>query len=260
MTDAPAPMATTIVTSSSTAAIAPALAKFQGDARPAPKDAKNPYFGSNYADLASCWEAVRAPLAANGLSLLQIPETTPTGLWMETRLLHASGEFIAFRSWWPVAKAPPRREKGSDQPMPGAKWMRTAQTYGSAITYARRYTMASLLGIAAEEDDGNAASGIPSADNATARARAAWEASRQQQQGQQMVGQQQTQKEDPAELEKKEIAAKEAMDAATTEVELAALGKRFNGYPGDLRAALLVHYKARMAALRAAAQQTGGGQ
>ena len=55
--------------------LAAALAKAQGEMRPALKDAENPYFKSNYADLASCWDAVRVPLAKNGLAIVQTCET-----------------------------------------------------------------------------------------------------------------------------------------------------------------------------------------
>ena len=117
-----------------------ALAKAQGQFRPAAKDSENPHFRSRYADLASVWEACRAPLAANGLSVMQRPSTAPDGVWLETRLCHASGQWVADAAWWPVAQ-------------------RTPQAYGSAITYARRYALAALLGIAADDDDdGDAAS------------------------------------------------------------------------------------------------------
>lgn len=119
-----------------------ALAKAQGKIKGATKDADNPYFKSKYADLASVWDACRAELAANGLSVVQAPRASAfEGGWIievETRLLHASGQWMADSLTLPVGKP-------------------DAQGVGSAITYARRYALASFVGVAPEDDDGNAA-------------------------------------------------------------------------------------------------------
>jgi hypothetical protein len=108
----------------------------------AAKTKVNPHFGSKYADLASIMDAVREPLAANGLAVSQSVANDANGVSVTTTLLHESGEtLVSEPCWLPVGKKDP-------------------QGYGSAITYARRYSLASLLGIVADEDDdGNAASG-----------------------------------------------------------------------------------------------------
>jgi hypothetical protein len=122
--------------------LAAALAKAQGKIKGASKDADNPFFKSKYADLASVWEACRSELAANGLSIVQAPRATAfDGGWVievETRLLHGSGQWMADSLTLPVGKP-------------------DAQGVGSAITYARRYALASFVGVAPEDDDGNAA-------------------------------------------------------------------------------------------------------
>lgn len=118
-----------------------ALAKAQGSMGMAKKDSLNPHYKSSYADLASVWEAIREPLATNGLSILQQASTDKQGVTVVTTLLHASGEFIRDRCWLPVSKP-------------------DAHGYGSAITYARRYSLSALVGVAADDDDGNAAAAV----------------------------------------------------------------------------------------------------
>lgn len=115
-----------------------ALAKAQGLIEGAKKDSANPFFKSKYADLASVWEACRKHLSDNGLSVTQCPEESENGIAVETMLLHSSGQWIKSRYTMPVSKL-------------------DAQAVGSAITYARRYALASIVGIAPEDDDGNAA-------------------------------------------------------------------------------------------------------
>lgn len=122
--------------------LATALAAAQGAIRGAVKDAENPHYRSRYADLASVWDACRAALSANGLSVLQAPRglVSESGwvVQVETRLLHASGQWAADTLTVPVGKP-------------------DAQGIGSALTYARRYALASFVGVAPEDDDGNAA-------------------------------------------------------------------------------------------------------
>lgn len=120
-----------------------ALAKAQGTMSGAKKDAENPHFRSKYADLASIWDACRKPLTDNGLSVVQSPRMTllDGGVFaveLETRLMHTSGQWIADFLTVPVGKA-------------------DAQGVGSAVTYARRYALASFVGVAPDDDDGNAA-------------------------------------------------------------------------------------------------------
>jgi len=123
--------------SPSIAALAAALAKAQGQMTHASKDATNPHFKTRYADLAAVWSAIREPLSANGLSVVQTVTQTDGNVGVRSILMHASGEFIA-----------------SDLQMPVAQ--KTPQGYGSALTYARRYSLAALVGIAQDDDDGEA--------------------------------------------------------------------------------------------------------
>jgi len=126
--------------SESIAGLAAALAKAQGQMKGAVKDSANPFFKSKYADLASVVEAIRAAFSANGLSYIQTVEPSDKDeVRVETTLLHASGEWISCGVLaLPVSK-------------------HDAQGYGSALTYARRYSLSAAVSIAPEEDDGNAA-------------------------------------------------------------------------------------------------------
>jgi hypothetical protein len=123
--------------------LAEALAKAQGAIEGAKKDQSNPYFKSRYADLSSVWEACRKPLSDNGLAIVQIPyNLEPETVTIETLLTHASGEWIKSVITMRPVKADP-------------------QGLGSCITYARRYSLAAMVGVAPEDDDGNAASQKP---------------------------------------------------------------------------------------------------
>lgn len=120
--------------------LAAALAKAQGEITGALKDSANPFFKSKYADLASCWDACRAPLSKNGLSVVQGLDVSEGHLYLKTRLLHATGQWIS--STTPVT---PKDD--------------TPQGMGSALTYARRYALTAMVGVAQVDDDANAASG-----------------------------------------------------------------------------------------------------
>ena len=124
------------------AKLAAALAKAQGEIKPAVKESPNPAFkGTKYADLTAVWDACREALKANGIAIVQAPNFEGQEVWLETTLLHSSGEHITGR--YPI------RPTKSDP-----------QGYGSALTYARRYSLASMVGVVADDDDdGNAASG-----------------------------------------------------------------------------------------------------
>lgn len=121
-------------------ALAASLAKAQGAMAGAKKDVANPFFKSKYADLASVWEACRDALSANQLAVIQLPSMVGKDVLVETLLLHSSGEWIRSRFAVPVT-----------QPGP--------QGVGSATTYCRRYSLAAMVGVAPEDDDGNAATG-----------------------------------------------------------------------------------------------------
>lgn len=120
--------------------LATALAKAQGQIKGAVKDSANPFFKSKYADLASVVEAIRSAFAANGLSYVQSVEPSDKDeVRVETTILHSSGEWIGCGVLaLPVSKV-------------------DAQGYGSALTYARRYSLSAATGVAPEDDDGNAA-------------------------------------------------------------------------------------------------------
>lgn len=121
-------------------ALATALAKAQAEIKAALKDSKNPHFKSSYADLTSVWDACRGALTKNGLSVIQKTDFSEGEVWLETILLHADGDQITGR--YPLR---PQQQ--------------TPQGYGSALTYARRYSLAAMVGVVADEDDdGNAAS------------------------------------------------------------------------------------------------------
>lgn len=119
--------------------IASALVKAQKAFGPALKTATNPHFKKNYADLAACIEAVVDALNANGIALVQQTSDCSDGVIVETVFVHESGEtFSSGRLHVPASK-------------------HDAQGYGSALTYARRYSLMAACGIAPEDDDGNAA-------------------------------------------------------------------------------------------------------
>ena len=120
--------------------IATALAKAQAAMDNASKDRTNPAFKSKYADMASVRDAVNGPLSSHGIAYVQAPATTADGVTVETRLIHSSGQWLAS-----VVGAAP---KAYDP-----------QSIGSAITYLRRYSLMAMVGIAPEDDDGNASSG-----------------------------------------------------------------------------------------------------
>lgn len=130
--------------SASIAALAAALAKAQVAFKPAVKDSANPFFKSNYLSLTGAIDACQGALSLNGLAVSQTLEDGEK-LRLISTLMHSSGEWIS--SHYPVVPV-------KNDP----------QGIGSAITYARRYSLMALVGLAAEDDDGNAASGnAPSA-------------------------------------------------------------------------------------------------
>jgi hypothetical protein len=123
--------------------IASALVKAQKAFGPALKTATNPHFKSRYADLAACVEAVIGGLNDNGIALIQRNSLDDNGVTVETVFVHESGEMLECgKLHVPAAKHDP-------------------QGYGSALTYARRYSLMAACGIAPEDDDGNAGSKPP---------------------------------------------------------------------------------------------------
>ena len=121
--------------------IAAAFVKAQKAFGPALKSSTNPHFKSRYADLAACIEAVMDALNVNGIGLIQRSyDCGQAGVMVETVFVHESGEVM---------------ECGILQ-VPASK--QDPQGYGSALTYARRYSLMAACGIAPEDDDGNSAS------------------------------------------------------------------------------------------------------
>ena len=130
--------------------IASALVKAQKAFGPALKSSSNPHFRSRYADLSACVEAVIDALNDNGIAMMQRVTSSDNGVIVETVLIHESGETIT----------------NGQLHVPATK--HDAQGYGSALTYARRYSLMAACGIAPEDDDGNAASRRQAAPTAPA--------------------------------------------------------------------------------------------
>ncbi len=132
-------------TNSLSASLVKALAEIGGAA----KDKDNPFFKSKYADLGSVITAIKPALAKHDLGFTQHCQPSEDGVIVETILHHASGETLSMGSIY----------------MPANK--RDAQGFGSAQTYARRYSLQTAFGVPAEDDDGNAAAqSVPRADPA----------------------------------------------------------------------------------------------
>lgn len=123
-----------------TSAIAKAFVEAQKEFAPALKTSTNPHFRSKYVDLSGCVEAVLDALNNHGFALIQKTHDCDNGVKVETIFMYESGEQIS----------------GGVISVPADK--QNAQGYGSALTYARRYSLMAACGIAPEDDDGNAAS------------------------------------------------------------------------------------------------------
>lgn len=119
--------------------IASALAAAQMDMGKALKSASNPHFKSKYADLGAVVDACLPALNKHGIAVIQPMTHGEHGRDVVTRFIHESGETL-------------------ECPIPLIVGKNDMQGLGSAITYARRYGLMSLAGIAPEDDDGNAAS------------------------------------------------------------------------------------------------------
>jgi hypothetical protein len=137
--------------SESLANISAAMAKAFPEISNALKTKVNPHLRSKYADLSSVMDAVKPALQAHGLWFMQhTHDRGESTVCIETIIFHASGEFIS--SGYvsvPVTKA-------------------DAHGFGSAMSYARRYSLSSCFGVSSEDDDGHAAS--KAAPKATAKA------------------------------------------------------------------------------------------
>ena len=123
--------------------IGPAMLAFQAELTPAPKDSLNPHFDSRYADLASIWSVVKGPLVKAGLFVIQPISEEGGDIVLTTKVIHAeSGQWFGSTIRFQNQTARP-------------------QVVGSSLAYFRRYSMASLLCIVQDDDDGNA--GMPPA-------------------------------------------------------------------------------------------------
>ena len=120
--------------------LAAALSEAQASITGALKDSANPFFKSKYADLASCWDACRKQLTDNGLSVMQTTDIVADTVVVRTTLAHSSGQWIS--GILPV--------RAKDE---------SPQAQGSGITYARRYALAAMVGLAQIDDDAEAAQG-----------------------------------------------------------------------------------------------------
>lgn len=118
--------------------LAEALAKAQAQMMGAKKDSKNPFFKSDYADLKSVTDAIKGPLNDNDISWVQGVGNSENG-WpsVTTMIMHKSGQFIKSS----FALAPKKNDP---------------QGVGSAVTYARRYSLAAICGVYQTDDDGEA--------------------------------------------------------------------------------------------------------
>ena len=134
--------------SDSISKLATALAKAQGEIENATKDGKGTY--GKYATLASTWEAIRKPLSDNEIAVYQRIIRHGSRQVLATMLLHSSGEFIDDCELELVYDNNNR--------------MTAMQAMGSAVTYARRYTLQAVTGIAPTDDDDGAAAGNPPRD------------------------------------------------------------------------------------------------
>jgi len=114
--------------------LAAALVKVQASIKPAVKSSANPFFKSHYADLGEIWNACREALTANGIAVVQGGD----GDCLQTTLLHTSGQWISGSFRLMAIKPDP-------------------QAQGSAMTYLRRYSLAAMVGVVTEDDDGEAA-------------------------------------------------------------------------------------------------------
>lgn len=121
--------------------IATSLVKFNGEVETISKDAKNPHFKNTYASLDNIVEEIRPLLFKHGITVMQIPSGDGETVSMKTMLLHESGEWMESE---PLCMKPVKNDP---------------QGVGSCITYARRYSLCSMLNLSTgDDDDGNDAS------------------------------------------------------------------------------------------------------
>lgn len=128
-------------TSESIKDITAALLAVQKEITKVKKKGSNPHFKSSYAQLNDVLDVIKEPLNNNGILFIQTPSTSDKGCAVTTRLIHESGEWIEDTATCPIVKQDP-------------------QGYGSAVTYLRRYSLVSIVGLEQVDDDGNDGSGL----------------------------------------------------------------------------------------------------
>lgn len=134
--------------------LAVALAKAQGEMDDALKNTENQHLRTKYADLSSVRDAIRKPLSDNGIALIQRPALGEKAVTVQTLLVHGeSDQWISTEFQMPVGQM-------------------SAHAVGTALTYARRYSILSMLGLASEDDDGIAAEQRPPLEGRPANAMA----------------------------------------------------------------------------------------
>jgi len=117
--------------------LAEALSGAQSEMKGAKKDSVNPFFKSNYADLDTVIKSCFPQLTKYGLSVIQGTDTDDKGgFYVTTMLMHKSGQWIKSKLKMPITKP-------------------DAQGVGATITYARRFSLSAMVGIAQTDDDGN---------------------------------------------------------------------------------------------------------
>jgi hypothetical protein len=152
-------------------AISAALSAAQAAMPTAAKNAKNPHLRNTYADLEAVWTAARSVLGAHGLAVVQLPVVEADQAGVSCILTHASGEWFRSDLLLPIGES---------------RGINKAQAVGVCISYARRYTLAAMLGIATGDDTDGAttakpkprAQPKPAADPLDAPHHKSWEADR----------------------------------------------------------------------------------
>lgn len=126
-------------TSEQTDKLWPAVVKARQAMKGPKKDSQNPHFKSKYADLSECIDAADVAGGPHGLVTLQEPSSDSAGVSVSTIIVHESGQWVQFDPLFiPASKS-------------------DAQGFGSAVSYARRYSIKAAWNMADEDDDGNAA-------------------------------------------------------------------------------------------------------
>jgi hypothetical protein len=120
-----------------------ALMNLQNELDPIKKTETNPHLSTTYANLTMLWNAIREPLATHGLLVLQEPHSHSRGAMVTTTVVHVeSGEWRRSTLFIPARKA-------------------DAQAFGSALSYCRRYSLLTVLSLMTTDDDGHAATLLP---------------------------------------------------------------------------------------------------